>query len=85
MVTLDTVNIFAEDTENIVLDDFNVEVEDPLGSVILTDSYLAYSMNTLNLTALSNANVVIGTGITLTISATAPLSPSENDIWLQPI
>ena len=85
MVTLDTVNIFAEDTENIVLDDFNVEVEDPLGSVILTDSYLAYSMNTLNLTALSNTNVVIGTGITLTISATAPLSPSENDIWLQPI
>jgi hypothetical protein len=42
-------------------------------------------MNTLNLTALSNTNVVIGTGITLTISATAPLSPSENDIWLQPI
>jgi len=84
-VTLDSVNLLAQETKNITLDNFNVEVEDPLGSVILTDSYLAYSMNTLNLTALSNANVVIGTGITLTISATAPLSPSENDIWLQPI
>jgi hypothetical protein len=84
-VTLDSVNLLAQQTKNITLDDFNVEVEDPLGSVILTDSYLAYSMNTLNLTALSNTNVVIGTGITLTISATAPLSPSENDIWLQPI
>jgi hypothetical protein len=84
-VTLDSVNLLAQQTKNITLDDFNVEVEDPLGSVILTDSYLAYSMNTLNLTALSNANVVIGTGITLTISSTAPLSPSENDIWLQPI
>jgi uncharacterized membrane protein len=84
-VTLDSVNLLAQETKNITLDNFNVEVEDPLGSVILTDSYLAYSMNTLNLTALSNANVVIGTGITLTISSTAPLSPSENDIWLQPI
>jgi uncharacterized membrane protein len=84
-VTLDSVNLLAQQTKNITLDDFNVEVEDPLGSVILTDSYLAYSLNTLNLTALSNTNVVIGTGITLTISSTAPLSPSENDIWLQPI
>lgn len=84
MVTLDTVNILAEDTENIVLDDFNVEVEDPLGSVILTDSYLAYSMNTLNLTALSNANVVIGSATSITISATAPLTPSIGDIWFQP-
>jgi hypothetical protein len=84
-VTLDTVNLLAEETKNITLDDFNVEVEDPLGSVILTDSYLAYSENTLNLTALASTMVVMGTGITLTISATAPLTPSENDIWLQPI
>jgi uncharacterized membrane protein len=84
-VTLDSVNLLAEETKNITLDDFNVEVEDPLGSVILTDSYLAYSENTLNLTALASTMVVVGTGITLTISSTAPLSPSENDIWLQPI
>ena len=82
--TLDTVSILAQDTENIVLDDFNVEVEDSLGSVILTDSYLAYSLNTLNLTALSNANVVIGSGTSITISATTPLTPSNGDIWFQP-
>jgi hypothetical protein len=84
-VTLDTVNLLAEETKNITLDDFNVEVEDPLGSVILTDSYLAYSENTLNLTALASTMVVVGTGITLTISPTAPLTPTEGDIWLQPI
>lgn len=82
--TLDSVNILAEDTENITLDDFNVEVEDSLGNVILTDSYLAYSENTLNLTALSNASVVIGSGTSITISATAPLTPSIGDIWFQP-
>jgi hypothetical protein len=82
--TLDTSSILAQNTKNITLDDFNVEVQDPLGSVILTDSYLAYSLNTLNLTALSNANVVIGSATSITISATAPLTPTLGDIWFQP-
>jgi hypothetical protein len=83
-VTLDSVNLLAQQTKNISLDDFNVEVEDSLGSVILTDSYLAYSLNTLNLTALSNTNVIIGSGTSITISATAPITPSNGDIWFQP-
>jgi len=82
--TLSTTTIPCGTTGNIVLDDFNVEVEDPLGSVILTDSYLAYSLNTLNLTALSNTNVIIGSGTSITISATAPITPSNGDIWFQP-
>jgi hypothetical protein len=45
---------------------------------------LAYSLNTLNLTALSNTNVIIGSGTSITISTTAPITPSNGDIWFQP-
>jgi hypothetical protein len=81
----DSVNVFAGQTVNYPLGDLEVEIEDTSGNPIGNINYLAYSTNTLNLGTLAQCAVIIGQNTNVTISSTAPISPSEGDVWLEPI
>lgn len=81
----DTVSVFAGQTVNYPLGDLEVEIEDTQGNPLGNIDYLAYSTNQLDLSILAQCAVIIGQNTNVTISSTAPSTPSEGDVWLEPI
>jgi hypothetical protein len=80
----DTFTVGAETTTDYELGDTNVVVEDEDENPILEISYLAYSTNVLDLSALSECGAIIGMNSVVIIDEDEPSSPDEGDLWFQP-